>query len=67
MNAFARLRFASVRDLALSAALALVAAIVLDRTTSRGPGDFFVAVLFGLALGLGVMALGLWQRTRIRG
>lgn len=67
LNVFARLRFASVRDLAVAAALALVAAIVLDRTTPRGPGDFFVAVLFGLAIGLGVMALGVWQRTRMRG
>lgn len=67
VKVFARLRFASVRETAIAAALALVAAIVLDRTTPRGPGDFFVAVLFGLAIGLGVMALGIWQRARMRG
>jgi len=57
-----RLR-ASTRDLGLAATLALGGAVVLDRTTPRGPGDFFVAVLFGLAIGLGVMALARWQRA----
>lgn len=67
MSVFTRFRFASVRDLTISASLALGAAIVLDETTPRGPADFFVAVLFGLAIGLGSMALGAWQRARPRG
>jgi len=62
---FTRLRFASTRHLAIGAMLPFVAAIVLDRTTPRGPGDFFVAVLFGMAIGLGMVALVRW-RARIR-
>ncbi|GAC1314005.1 MAG: hypothetical protein NVS2B3_17590 [Vulcanimicrobiaceae bacterium] len=67
MNPFGRIRFASARDLAFGALVALVAAIVLDKTTPRGPGDFFVATLFGFAIGLGIMAFGVWQRARTRG
>jgi hypothetical protein len=63
---FAKLKFASARDLGISAGLALVAAVVLDRTSPAG-GEFFVGVLFGLAVGLGVFALGVWQRGRARG
>lgn len=66
MDVFSRLRFASPRDLSLCATLCLVGAVVLDRTTPRGPGDFFVAVLFGMAIGLGVMALAALQRGRMR-
>lgn len=60
-----RIRFASVRDLTISALIAMVAAIVLDRTTPRG-GEFFVGVLFGMAVGLGILALGVYQRNRLR-
>ncbi len=67
MNAlWARLRFASPRDLGISAGLALAAAVVLDKTSPPG-GEFFVGMLFGLGVGLGVFALGVWQRGRMRG
>ncbi|GAC1442552.1 MAG: hypothetical protein NVS2B8_15330 [Vulcanimicrobiaceae bacterium] len=61
-----RVRFASVRDLTVGAILALVASVVLDRTSPRGIGDIFVAVLFGFGIGLGLMALLAWQRRRVR-
>jgi len=57
---------ASARDLAIGAILALVAAMVLDATSLRGFGDVFVALSFGFAVGLGVMALLAWQRQRAR-
>ncbi len=63
---WARVRWASARDLGISALLALVGAVVLDKTGPPG-GEFFVGVLFGLGMGLGVFALGVWQRGRMRG
>jgi hypothetical protein len=61
-----KLRFASARDLGISAGMALAAAVVLDKTSPPG-GEFFVGVLFGLGVGLGVFALGVWQRSRLSG
>jgi hypothetical protein len=61
-----RLRFASPRELGFAALLALAAAIVLDRVGGARSG-FCVGVLFGLGVGLGVMALGIWQRRSARG
>jgi len=60
-----RLRFASVGQLGLSAALALVASLVLDKVGPHG-SEFFVGILFGLAAGLAIMACGVWQRRRAR-
>lgn len=67
MNAiWGRLRFASAPQLGISSAIALVAAVVMDKTSPPG-GEFFVGLLFGLGVGLGVFALGVWQRGRTRG
>jgi len=43
------LRFAAPSAIAISVLLALVTAIVLDRTTPCDAGDFFVAMLGGTA------------------
>jgi len=60
-----RLRYASVGQLAVSAGLALVAAVVLDRFGPRG-GELFVGALLGLGVGLGFMGLAVWQMRRAR-
>ncbi len=52
--------------MALSSGIALVGAVILDRTSPPG-GEFFVGVLLGLGAGLGVFALGVWQRGRRHG
>jgi hypothetical protein len=63
-----RLRFASARDLGLAALFALGAAVMLDKVGPRGRyDDFFVGVLFGLGLGMGVFALGAYARSRTHG
>ncbi len=68
IDLYARLKFASVRDLSISAALATAAAIVLDRTSSLGGfTGFCVGALFGLGGGLGVLAMCAWQRQRTHG
>jgi hypothetical protein len=60
---FARLRYATVAELGISASAALVGAVLLDKIGARG-GDFFVGTLLGLGAGLGFMALAVWQRRR---
>jgi len=45
--------------------MALVAAVVLDRLDPRA--SFLTGLLFGLAVGLGVLALGIWQRRALGG
>jgi hypothetical protein len=57
-----RLRFASPGTLAIGAVMCLVAAVVLDRIDPRA--SFLTGLLFGLAVGLGVFALGTWQRRQ---
>ncbi len=60
---FARLRYASVTELGVSAGAAIVGAVLLDKIGARG-GEFFVGTLLGLGTGLGFMALAVWQRRR---
>jgi len=52
--------------LGVASGIAVGAAVLLDRTSAPG-GEFFVGVLFGLGVGLGVFALGVWQRGLRRG
>ena len=59
-----RLRFASPGTLGLGAAICLVAAVVMDRIDPRAP--FLTGLLFGMAVGLGVFAFGVWQRRQVR-
>jgi len=56
MGFFVRLRCASPKALALSALMALAAAVALERAGPRG-GEFFVAMLVGLGAGMAAMAL----------
>ncbi len=65
LGLWTRLRFASVGQLGLSSALALVASIALDKVGLRG-SEFLVGILLGLAVGLGILACGVWQRRRAR-
>jgi len=65
VSLFARIRFASVWDLSISAGLAMIAAVVLGATTKRPGGEVLVGVLFGFAVGLGLMALGVYRRDRL--
>ncbi len=51
------------RELALAAVMALAGAVVLDKTGAPG-GEFFVGVLFGLGVGLGVFSLAARRRER---
>jgi hypothetical protein len=44
--------------------MCLVAAVALDRIDPRAP--FLTGLLFGVAVGLAVLAFGVWQR-RVRG
>ncbi|MBD5632947.1 MAG: hypothetical protein IAI49_00590 [Candidatus Eremiobacteraeota bacterium] len=60
---FVRLRFASPAALGFSAAMALVAAVVMARIDPRA--SFLTGILFGLAVGLGVFALAVWQRRTL--
>jgi hypothetical protein len=55
-----RLRFASPGALGFAAALSLVACVALDRLDPRA--GFLVGLLLGMAVGLGVLAFGVWQR-----
>jgi hypothetical protein len=58
----------SARDLGIGALMALAAAVVLDKTgPSDGFNGFCVGMLFGLAIGVGLFALGAFQRERMRG
>jgi hypothetical protein len=58
-----RLRYASPGAIAFSAAMALVAAVVLARLE---PGASFpIGMLFGLGVGLGAFAFAVWS-TRVR-
>lgn len=60
-----RCRFASPRQFATASCAALVAAICLDKIGPRGRfDDFFVGVLFGLGIGLGIFALAAYGRRR---
>jgi hypothetical protein len=59
-----RLRFASPGTLAIGTAMCLVAAVVLDRIDPRA--SFLTGLLFGMAVGLGIFAFGIWQRQRVR-
>jgi hypothetical protein len=62
-----RLKYMSARDLGLGALMAFGAAIVLDETgPAVGFNAFCVGVLFGLAIGIGVFALGAFGRGRVR-
>ncbi len=68
MRFWARVRFMSARDLGLGALMALVAAVVLDKTgPAAGFNGFCVGILFGLSIGIGVFALGAYSRGRMRG
>jgi hypothetical protein len=57
---WARLRFASPGALGFAAAMSLVASVVLDRLDPQA--GFLVGLLLGMAVGLAVLAFGLWQR-----
>ncbi len=59
-----RLRFASPSAIAIGAVMCLVAAVVLDRIDPRA--SFLTGLLFGMAVGLGVFAFGIWQRRQVR-
>ncbi len=61
----ARCRNASPGQIGVSAGMALVAAVVLDRLDPRA--SFLTGLLFGLAVGLGVLSLGIWQRRALGG
>jgi len=65
MKAFRRLRHASVGELALAAGLALCASVLLDKVGARG-SEALVGLLLGLGVGLGFMALSVWQLRRAR-
>jgi hypothetical protein len=56
------LRFASPAALAVAATMCLAAAVVLDRIDPRAA--FLTGLLFGLAVGLGSFAFGIWRRRR---
>jgi hypothetical protein len=58
-----KLRNASPGAIAFSAAMALIAAVVLARIDPRA--SFLIGMLFGLAVGLGAFALVVWS-TRLR-
>ncbi|MBD5655954.1 MAG: hypothetical protein IAI50_12350, partial [Candidatus Eremiobacteraeota bacterium] len=52
----------------LAALLALVGAVLLDKVGSGSRyEDFFIGVLVGLGLGIGVFALGTYLRRRMHG
>jgi hypothetical protein len=55
-----RLRFASPGALAGAAGMCLAAAVILDRADPRA--EFLTGLLFGLAVGLGAFAFGIWRR-----
>jgi hypothetical protein len=63
MKRLTQVRCGAAWELALAALIALVAAVVLDRTGPRG-GEFFVGMLLGLGLGLAGFAYGAWRRER---
>jgi hypothetical protein len=50
-------------ELAAAALMALLGALVLDKTGPAG-GEFFVGILFGLGVGLGVFSVAAWRRER---
>ncbi len=55
-----RLRFASPAALGVAATMCLVASVTLDRLDPRA--GFLIGLLLGMAVGLGVLAFGVWQR-----
>lgn len=68
MKYLVRFKCMSARDLGLGALMALVAAVVLDKTgPAVGFNAFCVGILFGLALGIGIFALVAYGRGRLRG
>jgi hypothetical protein len=54
---------ATARELAVAAVMALLGAGVLDKIGPQG-GEFFVGVLFGLGVGLGMFSAAAWRRER---
>jgi hypothetical protein len=66
LGLWTRLRFASSRDLAVSAGIAIAGAVLLGKL-GNPRGEFFYGLLLGLGCGLGFMALAVWQRGRLRG
>jgi len=58
-----KLRYASPGAIAFSAAMALVAAVVLARL--EPVASFPIGMLFGLGVGLGAFAFAVWS-TRVR-
>lgn len=68
MKYWMRFKYMSSRELGLGAFMALVAAVLLDKTgPPAGLNAFCVGMLFGLAIGIGMFALGAFQRERTRG
>ena len=63
MKRLTQVRCGAAWELALSALIAFVGAVVLDKTGPRG-GEFFVGMLLGLGLGLAGFAYGAWRRER---
>jgi hypothetical protein len=66
LGLWTRLRFASSRDLAVSAGIAIAGAVLLGKLGNPG-GELFFGILLGLGCGLGIMALAVFQRGRLRG
>jgi len=54
---------AAAGELAIAALLALVGAVILEKTGPQG-SEFFVGILFGLGVGLGVFSVAAWRRER---
>jgi hypothetical protein len=61
--AWTRLRFASPGAISAAAAMCLAAAVVLDRIDPRA--EFLTGLLFGMAVGLGLFAFGVWRRRKV--
>ena len=63
MKRLTQVRCGAAWELALAALIAIVGAVVLEKTGPPG-GEFFVGMLLGLGLGLGGFAYGAWRRER---